>query len=106
DACEPFFLLSRQDYFSFGGEFYGIAEQKKGFTRIKIQDTGVGMDPATLNSLRSGISTSQRGTSGEQGTGLGWQIIRELVETWKGDISIHSQEGQGTRIEISLPHMV
>ncbi|MEO1413876.1 MAG: ATP-binding protein [Bacteroidota bacterium] len=99
-------IISNAVKFTSEGEIVLSAEQEAGFTRIKIQDTGVGMATATLHSLRSGISTTQRGTSGEQGTGLGWQIIRELVETWKGDIHIDSQEGQGTRIEISLPHMV
>ncbi|MEL6135543.1 MAG: tetratricopeptide repeat-containing sensor histidine kinase, partial [Bacteroidota bacterium] len=60
-------LINNAVKFTTEGKVVLTAEQKAGYSMIKLTDTGVGMDEKTLTALRSGLSTTQRGTSGEQG---------------------------------------
>ncbi|SDF78120.1 Signal transduction histidine kinase [Mucilaginibacter pineti] len=67
-----------------------------------ITDTGVGMDEMTRQHILSGDSTSTRGTAGENGSGLGLIMVRKLMETCHGRLSIHSVPGLGTTFKMSL----
>ncbi len=52
--------------------------------------------------LRGGISTS--GTVTEvSGRGIGFDVIRESAEKLGGEISVHTEPGKGTRLEILVP---
>lgn len=74
---------------------------------IEIRDTGVGMTEAQRDRLFCGdITPSEAGTSGEKGTGLGNQIVRQLVDYWGGRVEVESQLGQGTLIRMVLPEEV
>jgi two-component system, NtrC family, sensor kinase len=44
-------------------------------------------------------------TKGKQGTGLGLDISRRLIENHGGRISCASQPGRGTTFEITLPRL-
>jgi signal transduction histidine kinase len=68
-----------------------------------ITDTGVGMDEITRQQILSGDSTSRRGTAGEDGSGLGLIMVRKLIETCKGWLSIHSVPGLGTTFKMAVP---
>lgn len=71
---------------------------------IAVKDNGMGMDQATIDSLfHIGTVTSQPGTSGERGTGLGLGLSREFVQKHGGNLEVHSEPGVGTVITISLP---
>ncbi|MFK7980134.1 MAG: ATP-binding protein [Saprospiraceae bacterium] len=73
-------------------------------TVIRLKDSGVGIAKeklSTIFDLKKQKST--QGTAGEQGTGLGLNLVRELVLLNKGMIKAESQEGIGTLFEIVLP---
>ena len=42
-------------------------------------------------------------TTKEKGTGLGLAITKRIIDKLDGNISIHSDSGEGTQIEIKLP---
>ena len=46
---------------------------------------------------------SQKGTSGEKGTGLGLHLVNELVKMNKGEIEVKSRGGEGTEFQLLLP---
>jgi signal transduction histidine kinase len=72
--------------------------------QIRISDTGVGMQPETVQEiLTTHVLTTRRGTHREKGTGLGLLISREFVAKHKGNFSIFSKPGQGTTILIEWP---
>ncbi|MCI4669851.1 MAG: ATP-binding protein [Bacteroidia bacterium] len=85
------------------GEIRLSAQKDGDRTRITVKDSGLGMPQEKLDLLQKGeILSSERGTAGEQGTGLGWQIIHELVNRWGGKIRVNSNLGIGTEIDLFI----
>jgi len=75
------------------------------FTSIVIQDTGIGMEQARIDSiLHDKFIESGRRTFGEKGTGLGLKICIEFTYKQNGKISIKSKLNEGTIIQIDLPN--
>lgn len=71
---------------------------------IEISDTGVGMDPESLDAAFSGGTTfSLRGTEGEKGAGIGLSLCRQLVDANDGTLTAESTPDSGTRVTVSLP---
>jgi signal transduction histidine kinase len=71
---------------------------------ISVEDTGKGMNDDEIAKLFS-VQThfSQRGTSGEGGTGIGLLLCKELVELNGGVLWINSAPGKGSTFYFSLP---
>lgn len=68
-----------------------------------ISDTGVGIDQNNIDKLfKLDVNYSTRGTMDEKGTGLGLVLCKEIVNIHKGDISIKSEVGKGTKIIFTL----
>lgn len=70
---------------------------------IVIEDSGPGLDEAQLARLFRPFERLGRETSGIEGSGLGLVIARRLVEAMAGELTIHSEPGQGTRVTVWLP---
>jgi signal transduction histidine kinase len=64
---------------------------------ISICDQGMGMNKHTIESIfRGEISNSTKGTSEEKGTGIGLQIVQELIEINNGKFNLKSEPQKGT----------
>ncbi|MFQ3248340.1 MAG: PAS domain S-box-containing protein [Glaciecola sp.] len=71
---------------------------------IEIVDTGIGMDNKALEKLFSRFSQADDSITRKYGgTGLGMSITQSLVNLMKGQISVDSEVGKGTTIQIILP---
>jgi two-component system NtrC family sensor kinase len=68
--------------------------------RIEIEDSGSGMDPATLEKIFDPFFTTKK--VGE-GTGLGLSITYGLVQKHHGTISVKSAPGRGTCFTLQFP---
>jgi signal transduction histidine kinase len=66
---------------------------------IQISDNGVGIPPDLLERIWSPFFT----TKGEEGTGLGLEICRRIIEAHKGQITCESSIGKGTCFTVTLP---
>ena len=65
--------------------------------RVKVMDTGIGIPEDKIPYLFDQFtSTSQSGTSGEVGTGLGMSIVKEILEKHGVPIEVESEVGKGT----------
>jgi two-component system cell cycle sensor histidine kinase PleC len=71
---------------------------------VCVRDTGVGMtqDEISLALMPFGQVDSSH-ARWREGTGLGLPIARALVQLHGGELTITSQKGVGTSVEVSLP---
>jgi signal transduction histidine kinase len=66
--------------------------------RIRVSDTGVGMDAEALaRAFEPYFSTKSAGT------GLGLPIAKRNVELNGGTIAVSSERDRGTTVEVTLP---
>jgi len=87
-----------------GGKITLSASREGTAVHFTVSDTGVGMPPEKLAQLfRLNLNASTKGTSGENGTGLGLNIVKEMVEKNNGEVGVESEVGVGTVFTITLP---
>jgi len=71
---------------------------------VEIKDHGLGIPKDMLPHLFDRFSKAGRtGLRGEQSTGLGLSIVKQIVERHKGKIEVSSIENQGSTFTIKLP---
>jgi len=76
-----------------------IREDGKGpGLRVEVEDTGPGMDPATLErAIAPGFTTKSTGS------GLGLTLVQRIVDQHSGRFGLESHPGIGTRAWFTLP---
>ncbi len=74
-----------------------------GSYKILVQDNGEGMSAEKLEKIRKGVGLTTKGTSNENGTGLGLSFCREFVSKCGGILEVQSELGKGTTFSFTLP---
>lgn len=86
-----------------GGKIEVDVLVESGLVNFKVTDSGIGIDPQKLSSIFEKYTKVGRlGTEGEQTTGLGLSIVKELVDRQSGVIHVESQVGKGTCFSVSF----
>jgi signal transduction histidine kinase len=99
-------LLSNAIKFSNpGGEITVRAADDGGEAiRISIKDSGVGMPSGEMNKLFKPFNMlSVKATGGEQSTGLGMVIVKNIIEAHGGAIKVDSEPAKGTTVSFTIP---
>lgn len=82
------------------------AIKNNGKITISIKDNGVGMPQEIVeklfNQTSKGLFTT-KGTSNEEGSGLGLFLCKHFLEKNKGNLSVKSKLNEGTTFNIELP---
>jgi signal transduction histidine kinase len=89
-----------------GGGMLGISGEQCGqFVKIKIADTGCGMDKETASRIFEPLFTTRAGDGSESrpGAGLGLAFCKKVAEEHGGTISVESEPGMGSTFTIILP---
>ena len=85
-----------------GGAPYPAELRAGDYVRITVDDTGVGMDPATLARATEPFFTTK---SGGRGTGLGLSSVHGLALQSHGALRLTSGCNVGTTVELWLPRV-
>ncbi len=86
-----------------GGKVSIRTENKGDKVFITVNDTGTGISAEKMKQLFTLEKTSEPGTAGEKGTGLGLTLVKELTELNKGSLRVSSEPLVGSEFRISLP---
>lgn len=87
-----------------GGTVVVLAAESDSSLRVEVADNGIGVPHEELGQLFSRFYRASTATRlAIPGTGLGLVIVRAIVESHRGTVSLSSVEGEGTRVVVSLP---
>ncbi|QLY39716.1 HAMP domain-containing histidine kinase [Hujiaoplasma nucleasis] len=93
-------LISNALHYSFENQSIKIILDENFLT---IEDKGIGMDEITLKEIEKGPYRSFQAIKHyKQGSGMGMQIIFDIIKKYQFQISISSYINQGTRITIKF----
>jgi signal transduction histidine kinase/ligand-binding sensor domain-containing protein len=88
------------------GRIYVSLEENNHDLRVEIRDNGVGITPENQQRLfKIDSNFSNKGTNGEEGTGLGLIICKEFIEKNNGRIWVESKPGEGSSFFFTIPKM-
>jgi signal transduction histidine kinase len=82
-----------------GGAIVLSATEIKDGVQFFVRDNGRGIEAERLPAIFGRFTTG----SGEGGTGLGLALVRRLVESMSGQVSVESKLGHGTTFSFTLP---
>jgi len=68
---------------------------------LSIRDTGIGLAPENLHSIFDPFYTSR--AVGEEGSGIGLTVVRNIVSSMGGAIEVQSAPGAGTTMSVYWP---
>jgi len=86
-----------------GGQITLSAEAGEDGLRLRVADTGSGIDPADLPHVFNRFYRSDKSRQHNGASGLGLAIARSIVKAHGGSIDVESSSVDGTTIVIHLP---
>ncbi len=86
-----------------GGDLFieVFQEPGDGWVVVKVRDTGTGIKKEVLPNIFDPFFT----TKSTKGTGLGLSVSYGIIQQHQGEISVESEEGQGTQFIVKIPAM-
>jgi signal transduction histidine kinase len=97
-------LISNAFKFTLAGEI-GVTVRRDGWrAAVEVRDTGCGIPATELPHIFERFHRVA-GTPGRthEGTGIGLALVQELVKLHGGSITVDSEVGSGTRVNVSVP---
>ena len=96
-------LIDNAIKFTPPGGTISISSKRTGTTfRFTISDTGIGMEKEKLDDLFKISVGSTKGTLGESGSGIGLNLVKELVSLNQGTIEVRSKISEGTTFKVQF----
>jgi signal transduction histidine kinase len=82
----------------------GARDLHNGDVEITVADSGIGIPKDEIPRIGERFYRVDKTRSREMGgTGLGLSIVKHLIQAHEGTLTIESQPGRGTTVQLSLP---
>lgn len=94
-------LLSNAIRYTVHGRVDALIQWDGQSLRLVVRDTGIGIRSEFQKRVFEPLNEGAQ--QGRKGSGLGLSIVRDLVQSMGGELSLESAEGRGTCVEIRLP---
>jgi len=87
-----------------GGQvLFSVGILPNGKCNISVSDTGIGISKEQIQSLFClDKMKSKKGTAGEEGSGLGLIVCREMIQKHGSNLFVESEEGNGCKFWFSI----
>ncbi|MBI4667406.1 MAG: PAS domain S-box protein [Nitrospinae bacterium] len=97
-------MVSNAIKFSRKGDRITIFAPEESVSTLAVQDTGTGISPENIQRIFiHEEKTSQPGTAGELGSGLGLPLSSDIMRAHGGSLGVESELGKGSTFFASLP---
>jgi len=97
-------LLNSLKFTDRGKVILRVAPLQGSSLHIVVEDTGIGMSPQDLETVRQGFSKAEDPARRRyRGLGLGHALVKEILSLLGGELSVESHPGMGSRFAITLP---
>jgi heavy metal sensor kinase len=91
-------------YTSEGGSVELLVETRGNKSILEVRDNGIGIPAAALPHICERFYRADKARSRHSGgAGLGLSIVKSICAALGGELSISSNEGEGTRVRVELP---
>lgn len=92
-------VFYQKQYGMFSTKNFEVVKDKE-YWKISFEDNGVGIKKEHINKIFDPFFTTKQD---DKGTGLGLSLVYKIVENHEGFITVYSEEGMGTTLNIYLP---
>ncbi len=87
-----------------GGRIDFLISQEKGYIKIVVQDSGIGIPAAQKSRLFTKFFRADNAVGVQtSGTGLGLYMVKKVIDRHNGKITVDSAEGKGSTFIITIP---
>lgn len=87
-----------------GGDVWASVKVKDRLLHITVSDNGIGVPAKRLKYIFNRFFQVDKNHNHENGgSGIGLALTKELVELHNGNITVESQQGEGTTFSVKLP---
>jgi signal transduction histidine kinase len=89
-------------YTDAGGQVTVRCAKMPGKVRVEVQDAGMGISPEEIHRIWDRLFRGDRSRS-QKGLGLGLSLVRAIVRSHKGEVTVKSAPGNGSIFTVELP---
>ncbi len=86
-----------------GGTIRVSGNLSNGEYHIGVEDEGIGMNPYQLDRIFDKFYRGDNSNKVTEGTGLGMNIVKNIVEAHGGRVHVESSVGRGTKVLLRIP---
>jgi len=92
------------DYTKGGGSIDVAISIESGYAKVSVKDSGIGIPKDDIGRIFTKFFRSEQAVRTKTDkSGLGLFIVKNIVNQHEGEVSIESEEGEGTKIWFTLP---
>ncbi len=98
-------LTNAVKYTEPGGEVILTTEKEGQYAKIHVKDTGIGIPAEKIDQIFQPFNQMDNDGSGssKSGFGLGLPISKKLVALMEGNLTVNSEEGEGSIFSVKIP---